>query len=137
MLCHVSTVIYLFACYTSINYFNYVYFCCNMQYHTIHYDINWIFLYFIFIYNLPLFVMPPHTGPILEISVYSCLCYPWCWVNGHSVYTYEYSNEQSVKCESFFVLACYVDEATLTHVWIQGRNTTKKTMTCNFWYRHS
>jgi len=44
----------------------------------------------------------------------------------------EYSYEQSVKCESFFVLAFYFDEATLRHVHIQGRNKTKKTMTCNF-----
>jgi len=35
------------------------------------------------------------------------------------------------------VLAFYVDEATLRHVHIQGQNTTKKTLTCNFWYRHS
>jgi len=35
------------------------------------------------------------------------------------------------------VLSFYVDEVTLRHVHIQGRNTTKKTMTCNFWYRHS
>ena len=26
--------------------------------------------------------------------------------------------------------------ATLRHVHIQGQNTTKKTITCNFWYRH-
>ena len=44
----------------------------------------------------------------------------------------EYSYEQSVKSESFFVLAFYVDEVTLRHVHIQGWNTTKKTMTCNF-----
>jgi len=25
----------------------------------------------------------------------------------------------------------------LRHVHIQGWNTTKKTTTCNFWYRHS
>jgi len=31
----------------------------------------------------------------------------------------------------------YVDEVTLRRVHIQGRNTTKKTITCNFWYRHS
>jgi len=30
------------------------------------------------------------------------------------------------------VLAFYVDEATLRHVPIQGRNTTKKTMSCTF-----
>jgi len=37
-----------------------------------------------------------------------------------------------------FLRACFcVYEATLRHVHIQGRNTTKKTMTCNFWYRHS
>ena len=41
----------------------------------------------------------------------------------------EYSYEQSIKQESFFVLACYFDEATLRHVHIQGRNKTKKTMT--------
>jgi len=35
------------------------------------------------------------------------------------------------------VIAFNVDEVTLRHVHIQGRNTTKKTMTCNFWYRHS
>ena len=40
----------------------------------------------------------------------------------------EYSYEQSVKYESFFVLAFYVDEVTLRHVHIQGWNTTKKTM---------
>jgi len=34
------------------------------------------------------------------------------------------------------VLAFYVDEVTLRHVHIQGRNTTKKMMTCNFWYCH-
>ena len=44
----------------------------------------------------------------------------------------EYSYGQSVKYESFFVLAFYVDEAALRHVHIQGRNTTKKTMTCHF-----
>jgi len=33
------------------------------------------------------------------------------------------------------VLAFYVDEAILRHVLIQGRNTTKKTMTGIFWYR--
>jgi len=31
----------------------------------------------------------------------------------------------------------HVDEATFIHVQIQGRQTTKKTMTCNFWYLHS
>ena len=31
----------------------------------------------------------------------------------------------------------FVGEATLSNVHIQGWNTTKKTMTCNFWYRHS
>jgi len=36
----------------------------------------------------------------------------------------EYSYEQSVKYD--------VDEVTLRHVHIHGRNTTKKTMTCNF-----
>jgi len=35
------------------------------------------------------------------------------------------------------VLSFYVDEVTLRHVHIQGLNTTKKTMTWNFWYRHS
>jgi len=35
------------------------------------------------------------------------------------------------------VLAFYVDEATFRHVHIKGRNTTKKTMTCNFWHRLS
>jgi len=46
-------------------------------------------------------------------------------------------NTQSVKYESLFALAYYVDEATLRHVHIPGRNKTKKTMTCIFWYRHS
>jgi len=36
-----------------------------------------------------------------------------------------FNSEESVKYESFCVLACYVDEATLRHVHIQGRNTTK------------
>ena len=44
----------------------------------------------------------------------------------------ENSYGQSVKYESFFVLAFYVGEVTLRHVHIQGRNTTNKTMTCNF-----
>jgi len=44
---------------------------------------------------------------------------------------------RTVKYESFFGLAFYVDEATLRHVHIQGRNTTKKAITCNFWYRRS
>jgi len=35
------------------------------------------------------------------------------------------------------VLAFKVDKATLRHVHNKGRNTTKKTMTFNFWYRHS
>jgi len=33
-----------------------------MQYHTINCDINRIFVYIIFIYNLTLYVMPPHKG---------------------------------------------------------------------------
>jgi len=37
----------------------------------------------------------------------------------------EYSYGQSVNYEYFFVLACYVDEATLRHVHLQGGNTTK------------
>ena len=37
-----------------------------------------------------------------------------------------------------FLRACFLLWwATLRHVHIQGRNTTKMTMTCNFWYRHS
>jgi len=39
--------------------------------------------------------------------------------------------------ECFFVFAFYVDAATLRHVHIQGRNTTKKPTTCNLWYCHS
>jgi len=30
------------------------------------------------------------------------------------------------------VFTCYVDEVTLRHVHIQGRDATKKMMTCNF-----
>ena len=39
---------------------------------------------------------------------------------------------------NIFLRACFLRWwATLRHVHIQGRNTTKKTMTCAFWYRHS
>ena len=46
----------------------------------------------------------------------------------------EYSYGQSVKYESFFVLACYVDEATLKHVHIQGRNHGGTAVTCVCFY---
>ena len=54
-----STVIYLFACYLSINYIvflnhNSVYF---IPYTPLWYQLN------IFIYNLPLYVKPSHKGP--------------------------------------------------------------------------
>jgi len=46
-------------------------------------------------------------------------------------------SRRAVKYESFFVIAVYVDEATLRHVHIQGRNTTKNTLNVNLWNCHS
>ena len=70
------------------------------------------------------------SGRLSEIGCeYDCHHKGGYWNTG-------YSYEQTIKYESFFVLACYIDEATLRHAHIQGRKT-KKTMTFNFWYRHS
>jgi len=45
---------------------------------------------------------------------------------------------QAVGQKWVFLRACFLRWwATLRHVHIQGRNTTTKTMTCNYWYHHS
>ena len=65
------------------------------------------------------------SGRLSEIGCeYDCHHKGGYWNTG-------YSYEQTIKYESFFVLACYIDEATLRHAHIQGRKT-KKTMTFNF-----